>query len=112
MATHRPGFVLVGEFAAALLKEQEAGPRAQLVADQIVQLLPGTAAVVYVIEDRDNPSWTPKATAGEISVANEVAFQAGTLGAVVESKTAMLVDGRAVNREEYSHLDTRRTVTW
>jgi len=111
MATQRPGFVLVGEFAAALLKVREAGPRAQLVADQVVQLLPGTAAVVYVIEDRESPSWTPKATAGEISVANHVAFQAGTLGAVVESNAVMVVDGRDVNREEYAHLDTRRTVT-
>ena len=62
MATQRSEFTIsVAEFAAALLERSEVGPRAQVTAEQIAQLLPGTAVVVYIIEDIDNPSWTRKA---------------------------------------------------
>jgi hypothetical protein len=37
-----------------------------VIADYIVRLLPAAAVVVYVVEDQDNPSWTPKATAGAV----------------------------------------------
>ena len=69
MTTRRPRVAVpVAPFASALLTQQEVGPRAQVIADQIAQLLPGTAVVVYVVEDQQNPAWTPKAIAGEITV--------------------------------------------
>jgi len=101
----------VAPFASALLTQQEVGPRAQVIADQIAQLLPGIAVVVYVIEDQQNPAWTPKAIAGEITVGNVTEFDSGTLGTVAANKTFMQFEGSDLQREEYRHLDIRRTVT-
>ena len=87
MATHRSEFAVpVAEFAAALLARPEVGPRSQVTAEQVAQLLPGTAVVVYVIEDQGNPSWIPKATAGGITVAGGMEFNTGTLGTVAETR--------------------------
>jgi RND family efflux transporter MFP subunit len=112
MATQRSEFTIsVAEFAAALLERSEVGPRAQVTAEQIAQLLPGTAVVVYIIEDLDDPSWTRKAIAGEVEVGGTLEFAAGTLGAVAENKTLMVFEGADLQREDYAHLDIRRTVT-
>jgi RND family efflux transporter MFP subunit len=112
MATRRPAFAVpVAGFAAALLARAEVGPRAQVTAEQVAQLLPGAAVVVYIIEDLDSPAWTRKATAGEVTVSRTVEFTAGTLGAVAENKTLLVFEGRDLQREEYAHLDIRRTVT-
>jgi hypothetical protein len=49
MATRRSAFAVpVAEFAAALLVQLEVCPRAQATAEQVAQLLPGTAVVVYI----------------------------------------------------------------
>src|SRR5271154_4647561 len=86
MATRGSAFsVPVAEFAKALLSRSEVGPRAQVTADQVAQLLPGTATVIYVIEDLANPVWTRKAIAGEVTVAGTVEFTAGTLGTLAEN---------------------------
>ena len=112
MTTRRPRIAVpVVPFASALLTQQEVGPRAQVIADQIVQLLPGIAVVVYVIEDQQNPAWTPKAIAGEITVGDVTEFDSGTLGTVAANKAFMQFEGSDLQREEYAHLDIRRTVT-
>jgi RND family efflux transporter MFP subunit len=112
VATQRSTFALpVADFAAALLSRAEVGPRAQVTAAQVAQLMPGAAVVVYLIEDLDNPAWTRKAIAGEVEVGGALDFEAGTLGAVAESKTLMVFQGADLRREDYAHLDIRRTVT-
>ncbi|MGA8762855.1 MAG: efflux RND transporter periplasmic adaptor subunit [Candidatus Sulfotelmatobacter sp.] len=112
MAPQRSEFaVSVAEFAAALLARPEVGPRAQATAEQVAQLLPGTAVVVYIIEDQDQPSWTPKASAGEITVPRRLEFNSGTLGKVAEGKTFAQFETSHLAREDYAHLDIRRTVT-
>ena len=112
MAARRSSFVVsVPEFAAALLARPEVRPRAQVTAEQVAQLLSGIAVVVYVIEDLDNPDWTGKAMAGEVEVSGTVEFGAGTLGTVAENKTLMVFEGSELQREDYAHLDIRRTVT-
>ena len=111
MTTRRPRIAVpVAPFASALLTQQEVGPRAQVIADQIAQLLPGVAVVVYVIEDQENPTWTPKAIAGEITVGEVAGFDAGTLGTVAANRTFMQFEGSDLQREAYGHLDIRRTV--
>lgn len=111
MPSHRSVFAFpVAEFAAALLARQEVIPRAQAIADQVAELLTGTAVVVYVVTDPENPSWTSKATAGEIAAPEVLEFDAGTLGAVAQSGTMQVFQGTDLQREEYAHLDTRRTV--
>jgi RND family efflux transporter MFP subunit len=112
MATRRPRFAVpVAPFATALLTEQEVGPRAQVIAHQIGQLLPGIAVVVYVIGDQENPAWTPRAMAGEITVGEVTEFDFGTLGMVAANKTFLQFEGSNLQREEYAHLDIRRTMT-
>jgi len=100
----------VAEFAAALLAQQEVIPRAEVTADQVAELFPGTAVVVYVIQDQGNPVWTAKATAGEIAVTDAMEFHEGPLGAVAENKTPQVFEGANLKREDYAHLDIRRTV--
>jgi RND family efflux transporter MFP subunit len=112
MATRKSAFeVPLAEFAAALLARAEVGPRAQVTAEQVAQLLPGTAVVVYLIEDLDNPAWTAKAIAGEVTVGQTMEFGAGTLGAVAERKALVVFEAGDLQREDYAHLDIRRTVT-
>jgi GAF domain-containing protein len=112
MAVGRSSFVVpMAEFAAALLSRSEVPPRARVTAQQVAQLLPGTAVVVYIIEDLDDPAWTRKAVAGEVEVGGELEFAAGKLGAVAENKTLMVFEGGELQREDYAHLDIRRTVS-
>ncbi len=112
MATRRSEFAVpVAEFAAALLARPEVAARSQVIAEQVAQLLPADAVVVYVIEDQQDPSWTPKATFGEITVARGMEFENGTLGTVAESREFAEFDASDLAREEYAHLDIRRTVT-
>jgi RND family efflux transporter MFP subunit len=111
MAIQRSEFTVpVMEFAAALLTRSELSPRAQVTAEQVAQLLPDTAAVVYVIEDLENPAWIRKATAGEVEVARTLEFTAGALGTVAENKAVMVFEAGDLRREDYAHLDIRRTV--
>lgn len=112
MATQRPpSAISISEFGTALLGRQDLGPRAQIVADVIFQLLPAMAVVVYVIDDHENPSWRAKATAGEITVAKAMEFDQGTLGSVAQNRTFVKFEGSELRREDYAHLDIRRTVT-
>ena len=112
MATRRSVFAVpIAEFAAALLAGPEVRPRAQVTAMQVAQLLPGIAVVVYTIEDQDQPSWTPKATAGEVEVAEGLEFNFGTLGMVAERREFAQFDASQLAREDYAHLDIRRTIT-
>jgi RND family efflux transporter MFP subunit len=109
MAIRKSAFeVPIAEFAASLLARAEVGQRTQVTAEQVAQLLPGTAVVVYIIEDLDNPAWTPKAIAGDVTVGRTVGFGTGTLGAVAERKELVMFEYADLQREDYAHLDIRR----
>jgi RND family efflux transporter MFP subunit len=111
MASQRSAVAVpVAEYAAALLAHPEVRPRAQITANQVAELLPETAVVVYVVENQEDPAWTAKATAGEITVAEVMAFDEGTLGAVAENKSLQVFEVAQLKREEFAHLDVRRTV--
>ncbi|MFZ0806161.1 MAG: GAF domain-containing protein, partial [Candidatus Sulfotelmatobacter sp.] len=111
MAEQKSEFaVSVTQFGASLLSHQEVAPRAQLTANQCEQLLAETLVVVYVVSDQDHPSWTPKATAGDISVVPEIEFQQGTLGTLAEERSSLVFKGSDLPRESYSHFDVRRDV--
>lgn len=109
MATPRSASAVpVVDIAAALLSRPETAARAQVIANRICELVPDSAAVIYVIEDWDNPGWVVKATAGEIKVAQVVDFGAGTLGAISASPPVQTFDCASLDRKEFSHLDIRR----
>ena len=93
MATPRSAPVVpVVDVAAALLSHPETAARAQVIANRVCELVPDCATVIYVIEDRDNPAWVVKATAGEINLAQVVEFGAGTLGAVATTPPIQTFD--------------------
>ena len=112
MAARRTRFAVpVAKFAAALLSQQEVGLRAEVIAEQIAELLPEIALVVYVVEDQEEPAWVPKVTAGEVGVGQVLEFHAGGLGELASNKTYLQFEGSELRREDYAHLDVRRTVT-
>ena len=111
MATRRPAIAVpVSELAATLLSQQETAPRAQVIADQVVQLLTDTAVVVYVLENQENSSWCPRAVAGNITFPESVDIQSGTLATVAERRSVLIFEGDELEREDYSHLDIRHAV--
>jgi len=100
----------VKELAAALLSQQEVARRAEVIAEQVSQILPGITVVVYVIEDQASPAWTAKAASGDVVGNRVINFDEGPLGAIAESKRLQVLEGSDLKREHYAHLDIRRTV--
>lgn len=110
MATRRSALAASArEIAIELLTSPEVAGRAQVIADRVCELVSESAAVVYVIEDLNNPFWRAKATAGEITVSEVVEFNVGTLGTLAESRELQVFEGATLQREDLSHLDIRRT---
>ncbi len=109
MATQRPGFaVSYPELAAALLTSSEVVPRARLIAQQVAGVFPECAVVVYTFDE--DQGWQPKATEGDVAFAEAtVAPDSGTLGSI-RAKQDAVIFGPDLPREEYAHLNIRRTV--
>src|ERR1039458_7701673 len=99
---------------SAMLRERESAPRAALLAQQAAELVPGGAAIVYVLNSGDDtvPStWTAKATAGEITLDDPtVPAESGTLGTLAQELQPLLFSGSELTREDYAHLNVRRTL--
>src|SRR5690349_9476535 len=113
MATQRPVVAMdIATFSARLLELREVAPRARLIAQAIVDLLPGTAANVYLLAVRDDEQvWSLQATAGDVSVPDaSVPFGQGALGVVARNPEPTVFSGKDLAREEYSHLHVRKTL--
>jgi RND family efflux transporter MFP subunit len=109
MATHRP--VLsdsADEFAGLLLAQRELNPRAEVIASQTAVLFPGVAVNVYIYDEDTQPSWSVRATVGDIAVHQPIG--PGTLTVLAARREALIFSGGELAREEYAHLDVRRTV--
>ena len=102
MAIPRSDLVLPStEFALALLARPGVRARAQLVARRVTDLLSGTAAVVHV-KETPAAAFTAVAMSGDVKIAAQLQFS--PIGRVA------ILEGRALRRETYAHLDVRRTV--
>ena len=104
---------LQARFLSALLQEREVQPRAFLLAQQITEILPGSAAVVYLLqEDREGTTiWSAKAVAGDIHLDDTaIPLDSGTLGLLAKESQPLLLSGVALVREDYAHLHARRTL--
>ena len=99
-------------FLSFLLQEREVQPRALLLAQQITEILPGSAAVVYLLEEvEENTRWSSKAVAGDIHLDNDtIPLASGPLGLVAKDSQPMLLSGANLVREDYAHLHARRTL--
>jgi len=107
---------LQARFLSALLQEREVQPRAFLLAQQITEILPGAAAVVYLLQqDADEHEgtirWSPKAVAGDIHLDDAaIPLDSGTLGLLAKHSQPLLLAGTTLVREDYAHLHARRTL--
>ena len=110
MATQRHSYAIpYADLATALLATSEVAPRARLLAEQAVNVVPGAAVVIYILDE--NGAWAPKATAGEVAYTESaIEFGSGTLGTMAERNEAVLFSGAELTRELFSHLNVRRTV--
>lgn len=102
----------IGDVAVRLLADQGLASRARSAARSVAQLLPGTAVNIYtLVLEEENRVWRPVATTGEVSVhAAAIPADTGTLGELFTKKHPLLFSGPDVPREQYAHVDIRRTV--
>jgi RND family efflux transporter MFP subunit len=111
MATQAPNSsLLLKELSSRLLAEREVIPRARLIAAKVVELIPGSAVVVYVAEDPAMPDWTSKAVLGDVRVPRrKVQWDAGSLGRLTTTSEPRIYNSAEIAREDYAHLDLRRS---
>jgi RND family efflux transporter MFP subunit len=102
----------IASFASRLLKVTETVARARVIAQSASELLPGSTSIVYVLqEDESGQFWSAQATVGDGAEPDRrVEATSGTLGSLLENPGPIVFDGGALAREEYSHLNVRRTV--
>ncbi len=92
--------------------EQEVAPRARSVARYVAELIGQCAVSVYTLgSDGSNTFWIPKATIGEATVhERSILADTGILGSLLENSAPVLRTGTQLKREDYPHIDTRRTL--
>ncbi len=112
MATQSPNIVLdIAAIAARLLEAREIAPRARTIVRSLAALLPGSAVNVYMVADTtEGPVWTVHATVGDAAPDETVPLTAGVLGALVAGSEPLLFAGRTLMREQYAHLNVRKTL--
>jgi RND family efflux transporter MFP subunit len=102
----------ISTLSSSLLAEQEVGPRALVLARFIASLLAQSAISVYTLaSDGAKHYWIPKATIGEAAVhERSISAGAGILGSLLEAPTPVLRSAAELKREDYPHIDTRKTL--
>jgi len=112
MATQSPDLVLdIAAISARLLEAREIAPRAGTITRAVAGLLPGTAVNVYVVYDTpEGKAWSVRATTGDAVPDQVIALDAGALGILAGDAKPLLLSGRSLRREEYAHLNVRKTL--
>jgi RND family efflux transporter MFP subunit len=102
----------LSELSTKLLGEQEAVPRARIFANFVSDLLGESAVTVYTMTaDGEASYWVPKATIGEATVhEQEIPVDSGLMASIQHEASPVLHKGEALKREDYPHIDTRRTL--
>lgn len=95
-----------------LLAEQEALPRARIFAQFVSDLLPESAVSVYTLGTIDETSfWVPRATVGDATLhEQEIPLDSGLMGSLQHDASPVIHKGDELKREDYPHIDTRRTL--
>jgi len=112
MATQSPNIVVdIAAISVSLLEAREIAPRALIIARSLVALLPGSAVNIYMVSDTvEGQVWSVHGTVGEAAPDEKVPLHAGVLGTLVASSEPLLLAGRTLIREQYAHLNVRRTL--
>jgi RND family efflux transporter MFP subunit len=99
-------------FSGELLTEQEVVPRARTIARAVAEAFAGCSVNIYTPGTLDeSPVWIPRAWVGEQTVpqgatpANE-----GILAEAALHGEPLTHSGQQISREDYAHLDIRRTL--
>jgi RND family efflux transporter MFP subunit len=102
----------VAALSARLLEEFEVQPRARITAQSIAEALPGSSVNVYATAALTNSNgWTLLARVGEAAIPEAaIPFEAGTLGVLARELTPLTFEGKTLVREEYAHVNVRRTL--
>src|SRR5947209_4974056 len=102
----------LGDFAAELLSQNEVIPRSRIIVEQIAKLIPETAVILYLLEDSHGLAvWSHKAIKGTVALPSSFTPRdAGTLGQAWKRQAPVVFAGDGTAREQYQHLDVRRTV--
>ena len=98
--------------AAQLLAAQELAPRARQIAQAVAKAVTGAFVNIYTIGTIDGQeAWVVRASAGGESVmAGHAPIGEGSLGELQVRQAALLFSGADLSREDYAHLDVRRTL--
>ena len=111
MATQSSVVLDIAALAARLLQEREIAPRARTIAQSLARLLPGTAINVYLLlQGEEGEGWSVRATVGEAAPDAFIAAGTGTFDLVARDPKPILLSGRNLIREEYAHLNVRKTL--
>ena len=113
LVTQRPGLKIdLNLLVVELLAAQELAPRARRIARAVAEALPGTFVNLYTVGKVDGEEvWLLRAWAGGESVRTaHVPLHHGTLGELGTEHSALLFSGADLAREDYGHLDIRRTL--
>ena len=98
--------------ASELLAAQELAPRARRIAQAVAEAVAGAFVNVYTLGTIESEeAWVVRASAGGESVmAGHLPADEGSLGELRAQQTALLFTGAELSREDYAHLDVRRTL--
>jgi len=104
----------IAGFASRLLELRETTDRARITAQTIGDRFPGATVTVYLLrEDEEGQFWSARATAGDGAEPDPVIpAEAGTLGSLFRDQQMIVFEGRALVREDYAHLNVRRTLQY
>jgi GAF domain-containing protein len=109
MATQSPDLVFdVAVISARLLEIPETSARARTVANVVAGSLPGPAVNIYLLGDASD-AWNVCASVGEAAPDPSIPIQTGQLGVLANEGKPLLLAGKQLVREEYPHLNVRRT---
>jgi RND family efflux transporter MFP subunit len=94
-----------------LLETQEISLRARTVANAAADSLPGSGVNVYLaLSSGEEEVWEVCATVGDAAPDRSIPLQTGTLGILAADPKPLLLAGKHLIREEYGHLNVRRTL--
>jgi GAF domain-containing protein len=93
-----------------LLKHLESVSRARVLAAEVEALFPGSAVVVYTVDEAAR-TWQAKAAVGGITASRgAIAYEeAGSLSAVAEERAVLQFAATDLAREEFAHFDVRQS---
>jgi len=102
----------IAAFSAGLLTRLELGPRARYTAEVVANAVPGAAVSVYLLNlQNETETWVSQASFGDVYVQEQaLPINAGTLGWLAEDQSVLAFSGPELAREDYAHLDIRKTL--